>query len=185
LIEPKEHTMTATKLITALTLSLATAAAWAGPHRAPFEPAPFSDTAKVVSSTPVYEEYNEPRRECWTERTGYRYEKDNRSYGGAVLGAIVGGVVGNQFGKGNGRTAATAAGAAVGAMAGDNIDNDDRYQRRVPVEEERCRTVDNWSRKVVGYDVVYRYQGNQYTTFLPYDPGHSLKVKVRVSVDER
>lgn len=178
--------MKTTQLVTALALTLTTAAAWAGHYRpAPEPPAAFSDTARVVSSTPVYEEYNEPRQECWTERSGYRYERDDRSYGGAILGAVVGGVVGNQFGKGGGKTAATAAGAAIGAMTGDRIDNDDRGARRVPVEEERCRTVDNWSRRVVGYDVVYRYQGNQYTTFLPYDPGRSLKVKVMVSVDER
>ncbi|NTV95277.1 MAG: glycine zipper 2TM domain-containing protein [Thiobacillus sp.] len=176
--------MKTTQIVTAIALTLTTAAAWAGHYRPATEPMAFSDNARVVSSTPVYEEYNEPRRDCWTERN-YRYEKDNRSYGGAILGAVVGGVVGNQFGKGGGKTAATAAGAAIGAMTGDNIDNDDRGARRVPVEEERCRTVDNWSRRVVGYDVVYRYQGNEYTTFLPYDPGRSLKVKVMVSVDER
>lgn len=172
-------------LITALALTLTSATASAGPFRPAPEATPFSDTARVVSSTPIYEEFNEPRRECWTERTGYRYEKENRSYGGAVLGAVVGGVVGNQFGQGNGKTAATAAGAAIGAMTGDNIDNDDRPSRRVAMEEERCRTVDNWSRRVTGYDVVYRYGGNQYKTFLPYDPGRTLKVRVQVSVDER
>lgn len=175
--------MKSSKLITAIALSLGTATAWAG-HYAP-APASFPDVARVVSSTPVYEEINEPRRECWTERTGYRYEKDNRSYGGAILGALVGGVVGHQFGGGSGKTAATAAGAAIGAMTGDNIDNRDRTAYRRPVEEERCRMVDNWSRRVTGYDVVYRYRGNEYTTFLPYDPGPNLKVRVSLSVDER
>lgn len=175
--------MKTTPIITLLTLALAAPAAWSAPQR--LGPEPFADTARVVASTPVYEEYNEPRRECWVERTGYTYERDDRSYGGAILGAIVGGVVGNQFGKGGGKTAATAAGAAVGAMAGDNIDNRDRQGRRVPVEEERCRTVDNWSRRVVGYDVVYRYQGREYTTFMPYDPGRTVKVRVQVSLDER
>lgn len=167
--------------ISAIALTLTTVSAWADhPDNVPFQ-----DTARVLASTPVYEEYNEPRRECWTERTGYRYEKENRSYGGAILGAVVGGVVGNQFGKGNGKTASTAAGAAIGAMAGDNIDNDDRRARRVPIEEERCRTTDNWSRRVVGYNVVYQYHGDEFTTFLPYDPGNTLRVRVQVSVDDR
>lgn len=172
-------------LIAAIALSLTTASAWAGPYRPGNGPAPFADTARVVSSKPVYEAYNEPRRECWTERTGYTYEREDRSYGGAVLGAIVGGVVGNQFGKGSGNKAATAAGAAIGAITGDNIDNGDRRAYRRPVEEERCRTVDNWSRRVTGYDVVYRYQGQEYTAFLPYDPGPTVKVRVKVSLDER
>lgn len=176
--------MKTTQLVSTIALALTTATASAG-HRPALDPAPFADTARVVASTPVYEEFNQPRRECWTERSRTSYEKEDRSYGGAILGAIVGGVVGNQFGKGNGNKAATAAGAAIGAMTGDNIDNDDRRVYRRPVEEERCRMVDNWSRRITGYDVVYRYQGNEYTTFLPYDPGPTLKVRVKVSVDER
>lgn len=171
------------QLISALSLALATTTALASPPQ--YAQARFSDTARVISSTPVYEEYNEPRRECWTERAGYRYEKDDRSYGGAILGAIVGGVVGNQFGKGGGKSAATAAGAAIGAVTGDNIDNDDRYVRRRPVTEERCRMVDNWSRRITGYDVVYRYHGERYTAFLPYDPGPTLKLRVALDIDER
>ncbi|TCJ16339.1 glycine zipper 2TM domain-containing protein [Parasulfuritortus cantonensis] len=179
--------MKTTQIATSLALILATLPAWAGHYPPPpaTDAAPFADTARVVSSVPVYEEYNDPSRECWTEQTGYSYRKDDRSYGGAILGAIVGGVVGNQIGRGGGRTAATAAGAAIGAVTGDNIDNDDRDGRRVPVSEERCRTVDHWSRRVTGYNVVYRYQGNQFSTFLPYDPGPTLKVRVSVSVDER
>lgn len=178
--------MKAVKLISALTLALATTAAWAGgPYRPAPQPVVFSDTARVLSSAPVYDEINEPRRECWTERTGYSREPRDRSYGGAVLGAIVGGVVGHQFGKGSGKDAATAAGAAIGAVAGDNIDNDDRGARGRPVEQERCRTVDNWSRRIVGYDVVYRYHGNEYNAFLPYEPGPTLRLRVHFSVDER
>lgn len=177
--------MKASPLITASLIGLIAVPAWAGPYRPAPQPVFFSDTARVVSSTPVYDEVNEPRTECWTERTGYRYERDDRSYGGAVLGALVGGVVGHQFGKGNGNKAATAAGAAIGAITGDNIDNTDRRGYRRPVEEQRCRTVDHWNRRVAGYDVVYRYKGEEYSTFLSYDPGPSLRLRVSVSVDER
>lgn len=180
--------MKALKSIAALTLTLAlaTTSAWAaGPYRPAPRPVAFSDTARVVSSTPVYEEVNEPRRECWSDLTDRSYENRERSYGGAILGAIVGGVVGHQFGKGGGKDAATGVGAAIGAITGDNIDNQERVARRRPVEEERCQVVDNWSRRIVGYDVVYRYQGNEFNTFLPYEPGRTLRVRVNVSVDER
>lgn len=181
--------MTSRKLIAALGatigLSIFATAASAGAYRPAPQPVQFSDTARVLSSTPVYDEFNEPRRECWTERTGYTREHRDRSYGGAVLGGIVGGVIGHQFGKGSGKDAATAAGAVVGAITGDNIDNAGRSGYSRPVVEERCRTVDNWSRRVVGYDVVYRYRGNEYTTFLPYEPGPTLRVNVNVSVAER
>lgn len=176
--------MQTSKFISAIVMALATTTACAGHYR-PAPPAMYSDTARVVSSTPIYEEFNEPRRECWTEPTGHIYERADRSYGGAILGAIVGGVVGHQFGKGSGKDVATAAGAAIGAVSGDSIDNDDRRVYRRPVQEQRCRTIDNWARRVSGYDVVYRYQGSDYTTFLPYDPGATLKIRVSIDVDER
>jgi uncharacterized protein YcfJ len=149
----------------------------------------FRDTAMVVSSTPVYESVNTPQRDCWTEQTGYEDVRRERSYGGALLGGIVGGLLGNTIGKGSGRSVATAVGAATGAIAGDNIDNDGHeYQAQGPARpryEQRCRTVDNWTRQLTGYNVVYRYQGHEYTTFLTQDPGRSVKVNVDVSLAER
>jgi uncharacterized protein YcfJ len=147
----------------------------------------FNDRGRVISSTPVYEEINEPRRECWTERVSESREVvRDRSLGGALIGGLAGGILGHQVGKGSGRKAATVIGAATGAIVGDRIDNDgDRYaERSVPREVERCRSIDNWSRKVSGYDVVYRYQGREYSTFLPYDPGPDIKLRVNVSVAE-
>lgn len=176
-----------TKLITAATLMLAvTGAAWAGPKHRDAQPYEYFDQARVVSSTPIYEEFNEPRRECWTEQVSYEAPRD-RSYGGAIVGGIVGGILGNQVGKGTGKTVATAVGAATGAMVGDNVDNRGRpIGKQIQTEDvERCRTVDNWSRRVAGYDVVYRFQGRNYSTVLPYDPGNNLRLKVNVSVAER
>ncbi len=172
-------------LAAAAALILAAGAAQAGPRH---DPGWIRDTARVVASTPIYEEYNSPRQECWTEQVGYRTESvRDRSYAGAVIGGIAGGILGHQVGKGTGKAVATAAGAATGAIVGDNIDNsgDSRTVRRSPQYEERCRTVDNWSRRITGYDVTYRYQGREYTTVLPYEPGATLRVRTRVEVDER
>lgn len=179
--------MTTAKLIAAASLVLATtAAAWAGPRQRDAQPYEFYDQARVVSSTPIYEEFNEPRNECWTEQVSHEAPRD-RSYGGAILGGIVGGILGNQVGKGTGKTVATAVGAATGAMVGDNADNRGRAAgtHMQTQEVERCRSVDNWSRRVAGYEVVYRFQGRNYSTVLPYDPGNSLRLKVNVSVAER
>jgi len=178
--------MKAKMLITAIALIATTAAAWAGPRHRDAEPYGYYEYARVVSSTPVYEEVNTPRNECWTEQVSYEAPRE-RSYGGAILGGIVGGILGNQIGKGNGKTVATAVGAATGAMVGDSVDNKASAggsQTRVE-EVQRCRTVDDWSRRVVGYDVVYRYDDRNYSTFLPYDPGNRLRLKVNVSVAER
>lgn len=85
--------------------------------------ADFTDTASVVSSTPIYERISEPKRECWTETV--QVAPRERSIGGAVVGGVAGGLLGNQVGGGSGNTAATGAGAVAGAVVGDRVDNPD------------------------------------------------------------
>jgi uncharacterized protein YcfJ len=154
----------------------------------------FQDTAWVIASTPVYESINEPRRECWDEQVGYENVRSrmpgeirDHNVGGAILGGILGGVLGHTIGKGDGRHAATAIGAAAGAVAGDNYGNDGRDYRDEsrPRYEQRCQSIDNWSRKLTGYNVAYRYQSHEYTSFMPYDPGRNVRVNVSVSLAER
>jgi uncharacterized protein YcfJ len=178
--------MNANQALAAVTLAITTAAwAWAGPRHGEAPPYAYYDQARVVSSSPIYEEFNAPRQECWVEPVAVPAAQA-RSYAGAVLGGIVGGVLGSQVGKGTGKTVAAAAGAATGAIVGDNIDNKGRTGPGQPQVQdvEHCRSVDTWSRRVVGYDVVYRYQGRNYSTVLPYDPGANLRLKVNISVAE-
>jgi hypothetical protein len=47
----------------------------------------------------------------------------------------------------------------------------------VPVRQ--CRTVNGYETRVVGYDVVYEYHGQRYSTRLPNDPGPRLAIDVR------
>ncbi|MDP2834995.1 MAG: glycine zipper 2TM domain-containing protein [Pseudomonadota bacterium] len=145
----------------------------------------FQDRAEVINSTPVYESVNEPRRDCWNEQVGYETTR-RREYGGAIIGGLVGGLLGNQVGKGSGRSWGTAVGAATGAIVGDNIDNDGHQAvAGAPRYEQRCRQIDNWSRHLTGYNVSYRYQGQTYSAFLPYDPGQTVRVNVNVSLAEQ
>jgi uncharacterized protein YcfJ len=143
----------------------------------------FAARAKVLASTPVYETINEPRRECWTETVGHetRSVREGGS-GGAILGAIAGGLIGSTVGKGDGKVAAAAVGAATGAVVGDRWnDGSTRYETR-PRQVERCRTQDNYRQVVSAYDVRYRFQGREYSTRLPYDPGKWLTLNVNFSV---
>lgn len=175
------------RIAAALATTLLAGTAFAGPQPTVDG---FRDTANVIASSPVYESVNAPQRDCWTEQVGYdRVNSGNsqRSYGGAIIGGLAGGLLGNTLGKGSGRSWATAIGAATGAIVGDNVDNDGHAYARAeprPRYEQRCRTVDNWSRQITGYNVTYRYQGRDYTTFLPYDPGQTVRVRVNVSLAE-
>ncbi|MEI7457541.1 MAG: glycine zipper 2TM domain-containing protein [Nitrosomonadales bacterium] len=138
------------------------------------------DTARVISSTPVYDRVNEPRRECWNENV--QSAPKERTLGGAVLGGIAGGILGNQVGGGNGQTVATAAGAIAGAVIGDRMANPDQPARTE--QGQRCRDVDNYRDVIKGYTVKYRYNGQEATTSLPYQPGDTLRVGISVIEDQ-
>jgi uncharacterized protein YcfJ len=101
----------------------------------------------------------------------------NRSYTGAAVGAAAGGILGNQVGHGRGNAAATAAGAIAGTMVGDRVGSRQSAARQAG---QRCRMVESTREIVRGYDVVYRYNGRDIATTLPYDPGNSVKVTVGV-----
>jgi uncharacterized protein YcfJ len=118
--------------------------------------------------------------------------QDTRA-GGTVIGAIVGGVVGSLFGKGDGRKVATAAGAVAGGVIGHNVaaSNDQRAAQGAQFEpvpappganaNPRCRDANNNAqRRIVGYDVEYRYGGEVYMARLAYDPGDRMRVKISV-----
>ena len=154
----------------------------------------FVDTAKVISSTPVYERVSEPKQECWNETvssTGVVAKSapvEERSIGGALIGGVVGGVVGNQVGQGTGNTVATAAGAIAGAIIGDRVANQGAAQTQttqVPQtrQEQHCRQVENYRDVVSGYNVTYRYNGRDVATRLPYQPGDTVQVSVGVVSD--
>lgn len=43
-----------------------------------------------------------------------------------------------------------------------------------PLRKQHCKDVDNYHDVVKGYTVVYRYNGRDITTALPYNPGKAL-----------
>lgn len=140
--------------------------------------------AKVIASTPIYETVNEPRTECWTETVGYQTQSppSANNTGGAILGAVAGGLLGSTIGKGSGQVAAAAVGAATGAVIGDRWPSGRVVSG--PQHVERCQTSDNFRQILSGYDVSYRFQGQVYSTRLPYDPGDFLNLRVSFSVAE-
>lgn len=144
--------------------------------------AAFYDQARVRDVTPEYERIHVPQEECRSEYVpnGYR-RRESGTLLGPIIGGVAGGLLGAQVGRGNGRTTAAAAGAAIGAITGDRLSRRDDGYDDGEREVRRCRSVDHWENRIVGYRVAYEYQGHAYTTVLPYDPGNWLKV--RVSVD--
>ena len=117
-----------------------------------------------------------PRQECYDQPV-VRHEGGNSAVG-TVLGAVIGGVLGNTVGKGDGRRAAT----VVGAVAGGAVGNSTSRGRDYEDTQTQCREVSSVSeqRRIIGYNVEYRYRGEVYMSRLNYDPGERLHVRIRV-----
>jgi uncharacterized protein YcfJ len=140
--------------------------------------------ADVLRVDPIYDRVaSMPREVCEDVPVERRTDNGNRA-AGTVLGAIVGGVLGNTVGKGDGRKAATVAGAVIGGAVGNNVaKGDGGYYADT---DRHCRMVEDRGdeRRVVAYDVQYRYRGDVYMSRLNYDPGDRLRVRVSVEPAE-
>lgn len=140
--------------------------------------------ADVLRVDPVYgvARTEVPRQECYDQPV-VRREGGNTT-AGTVLGAVIGGVLGNTIGKGDGRKAATVAGAVAGGAVGHGVAS--RGERDYEDTETHCREVGAVAeqRRVMGYDVEYRYHGEVYISRLNYDPGERLRVRVSVAPAE-
>jgi uncharacterized protein YcfJ len=152
-----------------------------------YDPAPDENTkyawADVLRVDPVYDrvQTRAPREECADVPVERRVDGGNNNAAGTVIGAIVGGVLGNTVGKGDGRKAATVAGAVVGGAVGHGVaSRDDGYYES---PERHCRVVQDVAeeRRIVAYDVQYRYRGDVYMSRLDYDPGERMRVRVSIA----
>lgn len=128
--------------------------------------------ARVISSTPVVQQVAVPRQVCNNQQI---ITDAPKSGGGALLGALAGGAVGNAIGSGGGRAAATALGLFGGAIMGDRIEGGGQQVQNV----QQCSTQTYYENRTGYYNVVYEYQGTQYTTQMATDPG--LYVRLQVS----
>lgn len=143
--------------------------------------------AQVIDSRPVYRTVERvvPQQQCWIETVRTR-EAPHPSATATVTGGVVGGVIGHSLGRGkSNKQLGAAVGAALGAAVGNDIA---RGSRAAPPqaryrEVERCDYVERREsfQELVGYDVTYRYHGQNYTARTHRHPGNKLPVTVQVS----
>ena len=144
-------------------------------YQGPVPAVTFEAEARVVSAVPIRDVGTAPREECWNETVS---GGNGSQVAGTVIGGIAGGLIGHQIGSGRGNTAATIAGTIGGAAVGNEVG---RRNERGEEVVQRCRQAAGYVERVVGFDVVYRFQGREFSTRLPYDPGQSLPVNVTVA----
>ena len=138
----------------------------------------FTDNAQVISATPIYQSV--PQQVCQPQTVVTQPPPSQGSgIAGGIIGGLAGGLLGAQVGHGSGKTAATIVGAAGGAIVGNQIATSPSAPTAQTVQ-----TCSNVMHDVVtGYNIVYRYNGRDITTTLPYNPGRYVKVGVGI-IDE-
>jgi uncharacterized protein YcfJ len=143
-------------------------------YRALTRPA-FADVVAVKEAT---ETVVTPREECQDVQVQKQAPvKDTNRVTGTVVGGVAGGLLGSTIGGGTGRTVATVAGAAAGAYAGNQVQKNMQQKDVVTTMETRCRTVNETSQKLIGYDVTYRLEGKESVVRMSFDPGSRIPVK--------
>lgn len=134
--------------------------------------------AEVVAVKEVVQSVSTPREHC--ENVAVQQQapvKDQHRIAGTAIGGVAGGLLGSTIGKGSGKTVATVAGAVAGGYAGNQVQKSLQRKDTVTTTERRCRTVQDKSQRLVGYDVSYRLGEQHGTVRTAYKPGATLPVK--------
>ena len=118
--------------------------------------AEYSSWAQVTSTRPIYAQINDPQQQCWAERVT---DTTVMRVDEAPIGVR---------------------GQIIEQRGGPDLVAVPRQR-----EVQRCGTVDTARMQLQGYEVRYLYDGREYTTQLPYDPGTRLRVNVNVQPENR
>ena len=164
--KPPSTKLRSTKVPSALVVLSATAALLLSMNASAVE-----ITGRVISSTPVVEQIAVPRQVCSGQTVTTEAPK---SGAGFALGALAGAAAGNAVGNGSGRAVATFIGLVGGGLLGNQIEGSRQQTQNV----QQCSTQTFYENRASYYNVVYDYQGTQYTVQLPQDPGQFIKLQV-------
>ncbi len=132
------------------------------------------EQGRVISTTPVITQVAVPRQVCSNEQVVTQSQQ--KSGAGAVIGGVAGGVIGNAAGQGNGRAAMTMIGIVGGAILGDKLEGNNAQASSQNVQ--RCTTQTFYENRPTAYNVVYEFNGKQYSVQLPQDPGPFVSLQV-------
>ena len=145
--------------------------------------------ADVIETRPVYQivEISEPMEQCWEEEVVIdRYPSRSGFRTPVLVSTIIGGALGNAVGNGKSNKRIS---AVVGAMLGHSIGRDivtDRNRSRNAVRDyetvQRCETAYEQfeEERLVGYQVTYFYNGEEYSVRTDFDPGDRIRLRVSI-----
>ncbi len=134
--------------------------------------------AEVVSAKEIFETVVTPRAQCEDVQVKHQAPVEDKSrVAGTVIGAVAGGLLGSTIGGGTGKTLATVGGAAAGGYAGNQVQKGMQQKDVTTTTERRCKTVQDKSQRLVGYNVTYRLDGKQGVVRTSFKPNAPLPVK--------
>ena len=144
------------------------------------------ETVAVVSAQPVYQlaQIETPQERCVEERILVDRARRQSSGTPIIVSTIIGGAIGNAVGN---NKSSKRVGAVLGAVLGNSVGRDIARQSQSPDTRhyqiaERCETVfvSHEEERLLGYDVTYLFNGQQYSVRMAQDPGSQMKVRVDV-----
>ena len=155
-----------------------------------------SDYARVVDVDPIVRRVrvSSPQQECWNEERPVSSGASGTEIRSTIVGGLIGAVVGHQVAHHHNEAAGVVGGSLIGAAIGNSIGASQAAKRgeyrQVSYESvQRCEVNyrDEWAEQIDGYRVTYVYNGREYTTRMPYDPGQRIRVgvDVRPEIDRR
>lgn len=134
--------------------------------------------AEVLAVAPVIKTVSVPREECRDQLVSVKHPtKDPNQVAGTVAGAVVGGLVGSKIGDGDGKKVATVGGAIAGGYSGKKIQEGMQERNVDQVNQRVCETVQDSRQEQVGYDVTYRFDGQEQTVRMNSDPGRRIRIE--------
>lgn len=143
------------------------------------------ETASVLESRAIYEivEISSPQEQCWEEEVAVD-RRGSQSKTPLLVSTILGGAIGNAVGH---NKSSQRVGAVLGAMLGHSVGRDImRGNESVASREyqtvQRCETVyrQHEEERLVGYQVTYLYNGEEYSLRTKTDPGDEIRLRVNV-----
>ena len=144
------------------------------------------ESVAVISAQPVYQltRIETPQERCVEEYVVIERRNQQASGTPIIVSTIIGGALGNAVGN---NKSSRRVGAVLGAVLGNSVGRDiARQSQSSDTREyqtvERCETVfvSHEEERLLGYDVIYQFNGQQYSVRTEQDPGSQMKVRVEV-----
>jgi uncharacterized protein YcfJ len=140
--------------------------------------------AEVIETRPVYQALTvaSPREECWEEEVRVRDSRHNQSRTPVLISTIIGGALGNAVGNNkSSQRVGTVVGAVLGHSVGRDIVRANSHPQAARYQTvQHCETVTHYheEERLMGYQVRYRYNGEEFTVRADQDPGDRIRLRV-------